>query len=166
MRINRRRPFIAEKIKTLAGLKQIVSRLKKQGKRIVFTNGCFDLLHAGHVVYLEDAKRKGDCLVVAINSDASVRRLKGAPRPITKEADRARVLAALHSVDYVVLFGEDTPYAVIQEIKPNILIKGGDWPVNKIVGADLVKSYGGTVACIPYIPGHSSTNIIARCAHK
>ncbi len=166
MRTHRRRTLISEKIKTLAALKQIVNRLKRQGKRIVFTNGCFDILHIGHVQYLEDAKRKGDYLIVALNSDLSVRRLKGPARPVTKEADRARVLAALQSVDYVVLFGQDTPYAVIRELKPDILVKGGDWPLNKIVGADLVKSYGGRVSCIPYIPGKSTTKIIARCAHK
>jgi D-beta-D-heptose 7-phosphate kinase/D-beta-D-heptose 1-phosphate adenosyltransferase len=150
------------KIKTIAALQKLLPRLKKQGKKIVFTNGCFDILHYGHVHYLEKAKKKGDILVVALNSDASVRRLKGAERPIVPERDRARVLAALESVDYVVLFNEDTPLAVLHALKPDILVKGADWSKDKIVGADFILSYGGEVTTIKLAKGRSTTNILNK----
>ena len=153
------------KIKKIAALVRIVSGLKRRGKRIVFTNGCFDILHFGHVQYLQRAKQCGDILVVGLNSDASVRRLKGRGRPIIKEGDRSRVLAALTCVDYVVAFNEDTPYAVIQKIRPDILVKGADWNKKKIVGADVVTGYGGKVATISFIKGRSTTSIINKIAN-
>lgn len=129
---------------------------------IVFTNGCFDLLHPGHVDYLERAKALGDCLVVGLNSDASVRRLKGPARPVTDEQSRSRVLAGLACVDYIILFTEDTPYELIRSIRPHILVKGGDWPVEQIVGRDVVEGDGGRVLSIPFLPGYSTTSIIER----
>ncbi|MCM8780359.1 MAG: D-glycero-beta-D-manno-heptose 1-phosphate adenylyltransferase [Candidatus Omnitrophica bacterium] len=162
MRVSRTKSFSDLKIKSLKELKSIILRLKEQGKRIVFTNGCFDLLHYGHIRYLEEAKNKGDILVVAINSDSSVRRLKGAPRPLVKEDDRARILAGLESIDYVIIFKEDTPISVIRELKPDVLIKGSDWQLRDIVGADFVKSYGGEVLRIRLIPNRSTTNLIKK----
>lgn len=154
------------KIKTLQHLKKIIPRLKKQGKIIVFTNGCFDILHYGHIQYLEKAKNKGDILVIGLNSDSSVKRLKGPCRPIVQQKDRARVLAALESVDYVVLFSEDTPFKTIQALKPDILIKGADWKKKTIVGADFVLSYGGKVSTIKLAKGRSTTGLIEKIAQK
>ncbi len=131
-------------------------------KRIVFTNGCFDILHAGHVDYLIRARKLGDVLVVGLNSDASVQRLKGPARPVNKEQDRALVLSALACVDYVIIFEEDTPYFLIQAVRPNVLVKGGDWPVEKIVGRDIVEAGGGQTLSIPLLPGYSTTGIIER----
>jgi len=150
------------KIKSLSELHKILSRAKSSGKRIVFTNGCFDLLHYGHVKYLEDAKRKGDILVVAVNSDTSVRRIKGDTRPIVNELDRARVVAGLGCVDFVVLFQENTPFKVIKLLKPDIMVKGADWNKDNIVGADLVLSYGGRVSTIKLIKGRSTTKLIEK----
>lgn len=164
MRNCRRNSFLKAKIKSLAAIKQISARLKKKGKRIVFTNGCFDILHYGHVKYLEDARRKGDILIVAINRDASVKRIKGNKRPIVKEMDRARIVAGLDSVDYVVLFKEDTPLEIIRAIKPNILIKGADWNKGKIVGADFVLRGGGKVDTINFVKGRSTSGLIRKIA--
>ena len=126
----------------------------------MFTNGCFDLLHAGHVTYLEKAKRLGDFLVVGLNTDASVRRLKGSGRPLTGEKDRLRVLAALETVDYVTLFPEDTPLALIKKIRPHILVKGADWKEDQIAGAKEVRSWGGRVKRIALLPGRSTSAIL------
>jgi D-glycero-beta-D-manno-heptose 1-phosphate adenylyltransferase len=146
---------------------RIISRLANlalslQTQKIVFTNGCFDILHAGHVQYLNEAKALGDILVVGLNSDSSVKRLKGNTRPINSEEDRAIVLAALESVDYVVIFEEDTPYNLIYHIKPDILVKGGDWSPQTIVGADVVIKNGGEVKSLSFKKGISSTQIIDK----
>jgi len=146
------------KIKDRRGLRKILQGLKREGKKIVFTNGCFDLLHIGHVRYLQKAKRLGDVLVVAINTDSSVRRIKGKGRPITPQRERAEILASLGSVDYVTLFGEETPYKLIKLLKPDILVKGGDWKKEDIVGSDIVEK---TVS-LPYIKGISTSEIIKR----
>jgi len=151
-----------EKILDLPRLLEEVARRRALGHRLVFTNGCFDLLHAGHVSYLYEARAQGDFLVVGLNSDASVRRLKGPERPVNPEAHRARVLASLACVDYVVLFEEDTPEALIRALRPEVLVKGEDWPVEKIVGAAFVKSYGGKVVRIPFRYHVSTTGLIAR----
>jgi len=140
----------------------LVKNLRKQNKKIVFTNGCFDIIHAGHVQYLQEAKALGDILIIGLNSDASVKRLKGAERPVNNQNDRAIVLSALKSVDYIVVFDEDTPYDLIKQIKPDILVKGGDWPENKIVGHDIVKANGGIVKSLSFRPGNSSTSIIEK----
>jgi len=140
----------------------ILRRLKKQGKRIAFTNGCFDLLHIGHLTYLEQIKRRADILVVGVNSDASVRGLKGPGRPVVPARERARLVAALKPVDFVVIFSEPTPLKVIRAVRPDLLAKGGDWKADRIVGAEFVKSYGGRVAVIPYVAGHSTTRLIER----
>lgn len=136
--------------------------MKAAGKKIVFTNGCFDLLHSGHAQYLEAARAKGDILVVAVNSDASVRRLKGKGRPIVGEHDRSRLVAALESVDYVVIFGQDTPLEVIKAVKPDILVKGADWQVAEIAGADFIIAGGGKVVRIKLLKGRSTTNLIKK----
>lgn len=129
-------------------------------KKIVFTNGCFDILHIGHIRYLKEAKAKGDILVLGLNSDASVKRLKGTSRPVNNERDRMDMLAEMEFIDYVVLFEEDTPYNLITRVKPDILVKGGDYQVEDIVGADFVRSMGGSVEVIPFVEGKSTTNII------
>jgi len=136
------------------------AKLDLEDKKIVFTNGCFDILHAGHVQYLEQAKKLGDILVVGLNSDASVRRLKGENRPINKQEDRALVLAALEFVDYIIIFEEDTPYELIKIVNPDVLVKGGDWKETDIIGADIVQAKGGTVLSLPLRPGLSTSKII------
>jgi D-beta-D-heptose 7-phosphate kinase/D-beta-D-heptose 1-phosphate adenosyltransferase len=150
------------KIKTQEDLAGLLGQEKASGKRIVFTNGCFDLLHAGHVHYLEAAKSLGDILVVAINSDRSVRALKGPFRPINSEQQRAEVVAALASVDYVTLFDEPDPYRLISVLKPKVLVKGGDWTKETTIGRDVVEREGGEVVVIPYVEGASTTEIIDR----
>lgn len=134
--------------------------LHGQYRKVVFTNGCFDVLHRGHVTYLAEARDLGDCLVVGLNSDASVKRLKGESRPINNENDRAHLLAALSFVDYIIIFEEDTPKNLIEQVKPNILVKGGDYQIDNIVGADFVLKNGGQVLTIPFVDGYSSTKII------
>jgi D-beta-D-heptose 7-phosphate kinase/D-beta-D-heptose 1-phosphate adenosyltransferase len=130
---------------------------------VVFTNGCFDLLHVGHVRYLQAARELGDALVVGVNSDASVRRLgKGHGRPVTPERERAEVLAALGCVDYVTIFGAPTPLALIRKVRPDVLVKGGDWPVERIVGREVVEARGGRVLSIPLVPGKSTTAILKK----
>lgn len=137
--------------------------LQRSGKRIVFTNGVFDLIHPGHVRYLRAARKLGDALVVAVNSDASVRRLnKGLERPLVGEADRAEVLAALEMVDFVTIFNEDTPFEIIRALQPDVLVKGGDWKPDAIVGADIVRARGGMVRSLPYAAGYSTTAILGR----
>jgi D-beta-D-heptose 7-phosphate kinase/D-beta-D-heptose 1-phosphate adenosyltransferase len=135
---------------------------RKDNKKIVFTNGCFDILHAGHVTYLKQAKALGDLLVIGLNSDSSVNKLKGQGRPVVAENDRALVLSALRSVDFVVFFDEETPYELINSIKPDFLVKGGDYTPDSIVGADIVKDAGGEVVVIPFVEGKSTTGILDR----
>ncbi|WP_293444690.1 D-glycero-beta-D-manno-heptose 1-phosphate adenylyltransferase [Persephonella sp.] len=142
--------------------KDKVKKWKKEGKKIVFTNGCFDIIHAGHVDYLEKAKSFGDVLIVGLNSDESVRRIKGKDRPVNIQEHRKRVLEALKSVDLVVIFEEDTPERLIKQIKPDVLVKGGDWSVENIVGADFVMSYGGKVVTIDFVYDISTTKIIEK----
>lgn len=129
---------------------------------LVFTNGCFDLLHPGHVRYLEGARQLGDVLVVGVNSDASVRRIKGAGRPVVSEADRAELLAALRCVNVVTLFAEDTPLELIDELRPDVLVKGGDYDLDDIVGRDLVEEGGGKVVVLPFVEGYSTTTLLDR----
>ncbi|WP_173443173.1 D-glycero-beta-D-manno-heptose 1-phosphate adenylyltransferase [Selenomonas ruminantium] len=136
--------------------------LRQGGQKVVFTNGCFDILHAGHVTYLEAAKAQGDVLVLGLNTDESVRRLKGPERPINSEMDRAKVVGALKAVDYVVLFGEQTAEAVIAEVKPDVYVKGGDYTLDTLPEAKIVQSYGGKVAFIDMVEGRSTTNIINK----
>jgi D-beta-D-heptose 7-phosphate kinase/D-beta-D-heptose 1-phosphate adenosyltransferase len=137
-------------------------RLRSEGKRLVFTNGCFDLLHPGHVRYLREARSLGDALVVALNSDRSVRVLKGEGRPILNECERAEVVAALEAVDYVIIFDDETPRELIAELLPDVLVKGGDWPLDQIAGRQEVEAAGGKVLSLPYVEGSSSTDIIER----
>ena len=154
------------KIGKLHEIKNIVAEAKRECKAVVFTNGCFDLLHRGHLHLLREAKKCGDILVVALNSDSSVRKIKGADRPILPAAERAELIAALEMVDYVTTFDEPEPYEVIKELKPDILVKGGDWPKDKIVGADIVEGQGGRVVVISYLKGYSTTKIIERMCKK
>ncbi|MBX2994444.1 MAG: D-glycero-beta-D-manno-heptose 1-phosphate adenylyltransferase [Bdellovibrionaceae bacterium] len=134
----------------------------RSGQKIVFTNGCFDLLHVGHVRYLQEARRLGDLLVVGLNADASVKRLKGPTRPLQSENDRAEILAALGCVDFTTLFEEDTPENLIKMIKPDILVKGGDWKIDQIAGGPFVQSYGGQVMSLQFVEGKSTTNIVNK----
>ena len=153
---------LSNKVQSPTNLARLARHLRVRRKTIVFTNGCFDLLHAGHVTYLERAKRLGDLLVIGVNSDASVRRLKGPSRPLTGEKDRLRVLAALEAVDYVTLFSEDTPLRLIEKIRPHILVKGADWKEDQIVGAKEVRSWGGRVKRIRLVPGRSTSALVRR----
>ncbi|MGH9146084.1 MAG: D-glycero-beta-D-manno-heptose 1-phosphate adenylyltransferase [Vicinamibacterales bacterium] len=139
-----------------------VTRLRETGRRVVFTNGVFDLLHPGHIRYLQDARRLGDALIVAVNSDRSVRVLKGHGRPIVPEAERAEVVAALASVEAVVVFDEDTPHRIVVRLQPDVLVKGADWPADQIVGRDIVEARGGQVIRIPIAEGYSTSAIIGR----
>lgn len=139
-----------------------VNELKAQNKKIVFTNGVFDIIHRGHVEYLSEAKKIGDVLIVGLNSDSSVKMIKGEKRPIVAEENRAYVLANLKPVDYVVIFNEDTPYNIIKKIVPDILVKGADWAEDKIVGSDIVKQSGGEIKRITFVENNSSTNIIEK----
>jgi len=145
-------------------LKDLVQKLSaiRKNKKVVFTNGCFDLLHVGHVRYLQEAKSLGDFLVVGVNTDASVKKLKGPQRPLQHEEDRSEILSSLACVDFVCLFGEETPYNLIKSIEPDVLVKGGDWPVDKIVGSDLVLARGGLVKSLKFVPGKSTTSIINK----
>ena len=151
-----------DKILSLEGLSTLLAGIRLAGKKTVFTNGCFDIMHAGHASYLEEARALGDVLIVGMNSDASVGRLKGPSRPVIAQEDRALMLAALASVDYVVVFEEDTPYELIKVLQPDLLVKGGDWAPDQIVGADIVLAKGGGVMSLPFRPGLSTTTIIAR----
>lgn len=154
------------KIKTVKNLLPVLAILRATGKKIVFTNGCFDLIHTGHTRYLAKAKSFGDLLIVAVNSDASVRAIKGEKRPINAEADRMETLAALESVDFVVSFHEADPHRIISELKPDVLVKGGDWPVENILGRDIVEGRGGKVISVGYIEGASTTGIIEKILLK
>jgi D-glycero-beta-D-manno-heptose 1-phosphate adenylyltransferase len=149
---------------TKSRLIEIRSQYKREGKKVVFTNGCFDILHRGHVEYLQKAKSLGDVLIVGLNTDASVRRLKGPARPVVCEADRAVVLSALEVVDHVCLFDEDTPFEIIRDLVPDILVKGADWAIEKVVGKDIVEHAGGVVRTIEFLPDRSTTSIIDRIA--
>jgi D-glycero-beta-D-manno-heptose 1-phosphate adenylyltransferase len=154
---------MSDKVLTSAELVPLLDRARTQKKRIVFTNGCFDLLHVGHTRYLQAAKALGDILVVGVNSDSSVRSLNKSPdRPIVSESQRAEVLAALCCVDYVVMFSEPDPLSLITTLQPDVLVKGGDWAVERIVGRDVVERRGGTVRTIPLVPGMSTTALIQR----
>lgn len=153
---------LGAKIKDLASLMPVVERLKKSGKKIVFTNGCFDILHYGHITYLQDARNQGDALILGLNSDASIRHLKGASRPIIGQEERAHILAALECVDYVVIFDEETPLHLIEAIKPYRLAKGGDYTPDTVVGRAVVEANGGAVVIIPFVAGKSTTGIIER----
>lgn len=150
------------KIRPLDALVDEVERLKSTGKRVVFTNGCFDVLHPGHARYLCAARAMGDYLVVAVNSDRSVRSIKGDKRPIVPEDARTELLAALEFVDAVVLFDEDDPLRVIRLLLPEVLVKGGDWGLDEIIGADVVREAGGDVRRIPVVPGYSTSGIIEK----
>jgi rfaE bifunctional protein nucleotidyltransferase chain/domain len=151
-----------DKVMSRTRLAALIGSLQGQGRRVVFTNGCFDLLHPGHVRYLERARALGDILVIAVNSDDSVRRLKGPGRPIIPESDRSEVVAALQCVDYVTIFTEDTPLEVIEQLRPDVLVKGGDWPKDQIVGRRSVEQRGGQVVTIEFEQGFSTTGIIER----
>jgi len=150
------------KLKSLEELKSIALQAKARGQKIVFTNGCFDILHRGHLHVLREAKALGDLLIVAVNSDGSVQRLKGPSRPVINEAGRSELIAALEMVDYVTLFDEIDSRRLIEEIQPDILAKGGDWRRDQVVGADIVERSGGKVAVISYLKGFSTTEIIER----
>jgi rfaE bifunctional protein nucleotidyltransferase chain/domain len=146
----------------LEELLRIRNKLKSENKKVVFTNGCFDILHAGHVDYLAKAKECGDILIVGLNSDKSIREIKGKKRPIIDESERAYILKNLKSVDYVVLFDEPTPKDLIEKIIPDVLIKGDDWAIEKIVGKDIVEQNGGEVKTIKFITSQSTSNIIKK----
>ena len=154
------------KILALASLKKTIARERSKGKTIAFTNGCFDILHYGHVSYLQAAKKNGRVLVIGLNSDASVKKIKGPQRPIIPERERAGILAALECVDYVTIFKEETPLNVIKALKPDVLIKGADWKGKEVVGSDIVKANGGKVELIRYMPNLSTTNIVKTVVKK
>lgn len=141
-------------------LAPVLQNLQKQGKKVVFTNGVFDLLHLGHVTYLQEARQQGDLLVVGLNSDFSVKKIKGPSKPLIPLAERAEMLLALDCVDYVSFFDEPDPFNIVKTLRPDVLVKGGDWALDKIIGADLVQSWGGKVMNIPIVPGRSTTNLI------
>lgn len=143
-------------------LKEKLDALRKEGKKIAFTNGCFDILHVGHVRYLREAKKTADVLVLALNSDSSVRSIKGEKRPLVVEEERAEILAALEFIDFVTIFEELTPLELITYLKPDVLIKGGDWAEDKVVGRDDVKKWGGCVVLIPEVKGKSTTNVVEK----
>ena len=152
----------SKKVQTLATFLPILSRVKRSGKKIVFTNGCFDILHRGHTRTLQKARSFGDVLVVGMNTDVSVKKIKGPRRPVNSEKNRAEVLAALACVDFVLLFSEPTPEKLIRALKPDFLVKGGDWKKEGIVGASFVESYGGRVRTVPYLKGFSTTGLLEK----
>jgi len=147
-------------------LQTIRANLRRERKKVVFTNGVFDLIHRGHVEYLQRAKALGDVLVVGVNDDASVRRIKGSKRPLVNEADRAYLVANLTPVDFACLFREDTPFELISALVPDVLVKGADWKVDDIVGKEIVERAGGTVSAIEVVPGHSTSRIIERILER
>ncbi len=155
-----------EKIVTRAEAAAVAREARRAGRRVVFTNGCFDLLHVGHVRYLAAARDAGDLLIVGVNDDASVCRLKGPSRPVVPEAARAEVLAALAAVDYVVVFGEDTPYELIRALEPDVLVKGSDWAPDQVVGRNVVEARGGRVLLVPVVAGFSTTALADRLRHR
>lgn len=155
-----------EKIIPFSRIRALASSLRTKNKRVVFTNGCFDLIHAGHVKYLDRAKALGDVLIVGINSDSSIRKIKGPKRPIVGQRDRAAIVAALESVDYVSIFNGTTPIRLIKAIRPAVLVKGADWRINSIVGGDFVRSYGGEVKAVFLVKGRSTSNLICKIADR
>jgi D-beta-D-heptose 7-phosphate kinase/D-beta-D-heptose 1-phosphate adenosyltransferase len=155
-----------QKIKERKTLLRIIKDLKAKGKRIVFTNGCFDLLHIGHIRYLEEAKALGDVLVVGVNSDSSVRKLKGPKRPILPEEERTEILSGLGCVDYITLFDEIDPLKLITSLQPNVLVKGGDWTKEQTVGREVVERSGGEVVILPFVQGASTSNLIETILKK
>jgi D-beta-D-heptose 7-phosphate kinase/D-beta-D-heptose 1-phosphate adenosyltransferase len=154
------------KIKSLEEIVRIREKLRREGKKLVFTNGCFDILHVGHVRYLNQARAMGDALVIAVNSDRTVRQIKGEGRPVVPEMERAEILSALACVDYVFIFDDPTPQQVIDAIVPDVLVKGADWAVSEIVGRDTVEKNGGTVRNINLVEGSSTTGIITRVLER
>jgi len=154
--------MLNKKIASGNKLKTILAKLKRKNKTVVFTNGCFDILHRGHIEYLNKAKSFGDVLVVGCNSDVSVRRIKGRKRPINRQSDRAKVLSMLECVNFISIFNEDTPLNLIEYVKPDILVKGADWKKKDVVGGDFVESYGGKVKTIKYLKGYSTTEILKK----
>lgn len=152
------------KIRSAAALARIRDSLRRQGKTVVFTNGCFDLIHAGHVRLFRQAKRLGDILIVALNSDASVRRLKGRSRPIFPLRERQEILSAVGDIDFVTSFSEDTPRKIIASLLPDVLVKGGDWGPDQVVGREEVEAAGGRVVIVPYLEGRSTSSMILRSA--
>jgi rfaE bifunctional protein nucleotidyltransferase chain/domain len=157
---------VSRKLKSLEQIKAIVLGARSNGKRIAFTNGCFDLLHRGHVHVLREARACADLLIVGINSDESVKQIKGPTRPVLPELDRCELLGAMEMVDFVILFNDPDPYNLIAAIRPDVLVKGGDWNSGKIIGADLVEEAGGSVMVVPYIKGFSTTEIIERITNS
>lgn len=155
---------MTSKIKNLTELLSALAVHKQQGRKIVFTNGCYDLIHVGHIRCFKEGKKLGDIMVVAVNSDRSVRALKGPRRPIVPQEERAEILAALECVDYVTIFDQDTPREIISLLKPDILVKGGDWTVDTIVGRDIVEAYGGKVLSLPLVAGVSTTAMVNAIA--
>ena len=153
---------VSDKVKSLAELSAITAAAKTNGEIVVFTNGCFDLLHRGHVHLLRNARALGDVLIVAINSDQSIKLIKGPKRPILSEGDRLQLIASMEMVNYVLLFDEPDPCNIISILRPDILVKGGDWPADQVVGADIVEASGGKVVVVPYLKGFSTTEIIAK----
>ncbi|MEI6125967.1 MAG: D-glycero-beta-D-manno-heptose 1-phosphate adenylyltransferase [Pseudomonadota bacterium] len=157
---------LSSKIKSLNELKPVVEELKRQGTQVVFTNGCFDIIHSGHVKLLQEAREAGGVLIVGLNSDSSVKALKGPARPIVSQEQRAQVVAALEAVDYVVIFYELDPLQMIEALVPSVLIKGGDWTPETIIGRDVVEQAGGKVFAIPLKDGASSTDIVLRIQER
>jgi len=151
---------LTTKLKPLEIIKSEIQALQQQGKKAVFTNGCFDILHAGHVNIFQQARNMGDVLVVAVNSDLSIKKIKGEKRPVVPQAQRMQVLAALEAIDYVVIFEDENPLQIIKELQPDILVKGGDWPIETIIGREIVEKKGGKILSIPLMEGISTTNII------
>jgi len=151
-----------DKIKTIKELKEIIGELKKQNKKIVTTNGVFDILHIGHIRYLQKAKKLGDVLIVAINSDSSVRKIKGPKRPLNNENDRAEMLASLQCIDFVAIFDEENPIKFLEEIKPDVHAKGGDYKISQIIEKDTVEKNNGRVVLIPMVKGYSTTEFVKK----
>jgi len=154
--------IIEQKVKTLEELEKMVQAMKIKDQKIVFTNGCFDIIHSGHIHTLSEAKNKGTKLIVAINSDNSIKSLKGENRPIQNEKQRSLIIASLFFVDFVVIFEEATPFNLIKTLKPDVLVKGGDYKISEIIGADIVIKNGGTVEMIPFLEGFSTTDTIRK----
>jgi D-beta-D-heptose 7-phosphate kinase/D-beta-D-heptose 1-phosphate adenosyltransferase len=150
------------KVRSLAGLKEIRAKLRRKGKKVVFTNGCFDLIHGGHIALFKKARACGDVLIVGLNTDASVRKIKGPSRPVFPLKERFEILSAITHIDYLTSFSEETPQRIIAALLPDVLVKGGDWGSDEIVGKQEVEAAGGKVVRIPYLNGHSSTRIIRK----
>lgn len=154
------------KIHKLEDLMKIREEIKRQGKKVVFTNGCFDILHSGHIYIFREAKKWGDVLIVAVNDDLSVKKIKGRFRPIFSLEERLEILESIEEIDYLVSFSDETPQKIIASLLPGVLVKGGDWKIEEVVGKNEVEKAGGKVVVIPYLKGHSSTDIIERIIHS